>query len=70
VPDRDPACMEFLASRHSTVPTRFWWPMLWRAPPAPIWMDSLERVSAAALAALRKKDTITLPPDEKLTIVP
>jgi hypothetical protein len=38
--------------------------------PAPIWMDSLERVSAPALAALRKKDTITLPPDEKLTIVP
>jgi hypothetical protein len=38
--------------------------------PAPIWMTSLERVSAPALAALRKKDTITLPPDEKLTIVP
>ena len=38
--------------------------------PAPIWMTSLERVSAAALTALRKKDTITLPPDDKLTIVP
>ena len=38
--------------------------------PAPIWMDSLERVSAPALAALRKKDTITLPPDDKLMIVP
>jgi hypothetical protein len=38
--------------------------------PAPIWMTSLERISARALAALRKKDTITLPPDEKLTIVP
>jgi len=38
--------------------------------PAPIWMTSLERVSAPALAALRKKDTIRLPPDDKLTIVP
>ena len=38
--------------------------------PAPIWMTSLERVSAAALTALRKKDIITLPPDDKLTIVP
>jgi len=36
----------------------------------PIWMTSLERVSASALATLRKKDTITLPPDDKLTIVP
>ena len=36
----------------------------------PIWMDSLERVSAPALAALRKKDTIRLPPEEELTIVP
>lgn len=38
--------------------------------PAPIWMDSLERVSAPALAALREKDTIRLPPEEELTIVP
>jgi hypothetical protein len=38
--------------------------------PAPIWMTSLERVSASALAALRKKDTIRLPPEEELTIVP
>lgn len=38
--------------------------------PAPIWMTSLERVSAPALAALRKKDTIRLPPEEELTIVP
>jgi hypothetical protein len=36
----------------------------------PIWMDFLERVSAPALAALRKKDTIRLPPEEELTIVP
>jgi len=36
----------------------------------PIWMDSLERVSAPALAALRKKDTIRLPPEEELMIVP
>jgi len=38
--------------------------------PAPIWMTSLERVSAPALAALRKKDTIRLPPEEELMIVP
>ena len=38
--------------------------------PAPVYMEFLERVSAPALAALRKKATITLPPDEKLTIVP
>jgi hypothetical protein len=38
--------------------------------PAPVYMERLERVSAPALAALRKKATITLPPDEKLTIVP
>jgi hypothetical protein len=38
--------------------------------PAPIWITSLERVSAPALAALRKKVSITLPPDDKLTIVP
>lgn len=38
--------------------------------PAPIWMDSLERVAAPALAALRNKATIRLPPDDKLTIVP
>lgn len=38
--------------------------------PAPIYIEFLERVSAAALVALRKKATITLPPDEKLTIVP
>jgi hypothetical protein len=38
--------------------------------PAPVYMEFLERVSAPALAALRKKVTITLPPDEKLTIVP
>jgi hypothetical protein len=38
--------------------------------PAPIWMTSIERVSARALAALRKKDTIRLPPEEELTIVP
>ena len=38
--------------------------------PAPIWMTSLERVSAPALAALRKKYTIRLPPEEELTIVP
>lgn len=37
---------------------------------APVYLESLERVSAAALAALRKKATITMPPDEKLTIVP
>ncbi len=38
--------------------------------PAPVYMEFLERVSAPALAALRKKPTITLPPDDKLTIVP
>jgi hypothetical protein len=38
--------------------------------PAPVYMELLERVSAPALAALRKKATITLPPDEELTIVP
>jgi len=38
--------------------------------PAPIYIEFLERVSAAALVALRKKATITLPPDEELTIVP
>jgi hypothetical protein len=38
--------------------------------PAPVYMEFLERVSAPALAALRKKVTITLPPDDKLTIVP
>lgn len=37
---------------------------------APVYLESLERVSAAALAALRKKATITMPPDEELTIVP
>ena len=38
--------------------------------PAPVYLGKLERVSAPALEALRKKATITLPPDEKLTIVP
>ena len=38
--------------------------------PAPVVINYLERVSAPALAALRKKATITIPPDEKLTIVP
>jgi hypothetical protein len=38
--------------------------------PAPVYLGNLERVSAPALAALRKKATITLPPDERLTIVP
>ena len=38
--------------------------------PAPVYMEFLERVSAPALAALRKKAAITLPPDEELTIVP
>jgi|694.fasta_scaffold94849_2 hypothetical protein len=37
---------------------------------APVYIDYLERVSAPALAALRKKATIKIPPDEKLTIVP
>jgi hypothetical protein len=35
-----------------------------------VHLPFLERVSAAALVALRKKATITMPPDEKLTIVP
>jgi hypothetical protein len=38
--------------------------------PAPVYMEYLERVSAPALAALRKKATIKIPPDQKLTIVP
>jgi len=38
--------------------------------PAPVEMPNLERISAPALAALRKKATITIPPAEKLTIVP
>ena len=38
--------------------------------PTPVVMKHLERISAPALAALRKKATITIPPDEKLTIVP
>lgn len=38
--------------------------------PAPVYMPFLERISAPALAALRKKATIKIPPDEKLTIVP
>lgn len=38
--------------------------------PAPIYVEFLERVSARALAVLRTKPTIKLPPDEKLTIVP
>jgi hypothetical protein len=38
--------------------------------PAPVYLGNLERVSAPALAALRKKATITLPPNEELTIVP
>ena len=38
--------------------------------PAPIYMEFLERVSAPALAALREKATITLPPDDKLTMEP
>lgn len=38
--------------------------------PAPVVIKHLQRVSAPALAALRKKATITIPPDEKLTIVP
>jgi len=37
--------------------------------PAPVYAPNLERISAPALAALRKKATITIPPDEKLTIV-
>jgi hypothetical protein len=38
--------------------------------PGPVYLEFLERISAPALAALRKKPTITIPPDEKLTIVP
>lgn len=38
--------------------------------PAPVVIKNLDRISAPALAALRKKATITIPPDEKLTIVP
>lgn len=37
--------------------------------PAPIYIPNLERISAHALAELRKKATITTPPDEKMTIV-
>lgn len=37
--------------------------------PAPVVIKHLQRISAPALAALRKKATITIPPDEKLTIV-
>jgi len=37
--------------------------------PAPVYLEFLERVSPAALAVLRKKSSITLPPDERLTIV-
>jgi hypothetical protein len=35
-----------------------------------VHLERLERVSAQALAVLRTKPTIKLPPDEKLTIVP
>lgn len=38
--------------------------------PTPVVIKHLERISAPALAALRKKATMTIPPDEKLTIVP
>ena len=38
--------------------------------PAPVYLEFLERVSPAALAALRKKSTIKLPPDTELTIIP
>jgi hypothetical protein len=38
--------------------------------PAPVYVGHLERVSAPALAALRKKPSITIPSDDKLTIVP
>lgn len=38
--------------------------------PAAVVLKHLERISAPALAALRKKATITIPPDEKLAIVP
>jgi hypothetical protein len=36
---------------------------------APVYLPRLERISAPALAALRKKATITIPADENLTIV-
>ena len=36
---------------------------------APVYLQRLERISAPALAALRKKATITIPADENLTIV-
>lgn len=38
--------------------------------PAPVYIEFLERISAPALAALRKKATIKIPSDAKLTIVP
>jgi len=38
--------------------------------PAPVYIPNLERISAPALAALRKKATITIPANEKLTVVP
>ena len=38
--------------------------------PTPVVIKHLRRISAPALAALRKRATITIPPDEKLKIVP
>lgn len=38
--------------------------------PAPVDLKNLRKVSKAVLEILRKKATIRLPPDEKLTIVP
>lgn len=38
--------------------------------PAPVYLEFLERVSEPALAALRKKPSIKLPPIEKLKVVP
>jgi hypothetical protein len=38
--------------------------------PAPVYIEFLERISASALAALRKKPSIKIPPDDKLTVVP
>jgi hypothetical protein len=38
--------------------------------PAPVFLEFLERVSEPALAALRKKPSIKLPPIEKLKVVP
>lgn len=38
--------------------------------PAPVYLEFLERVSAAALAVLRSKPSIKLPPDAELTIIP